>query len=109
MAPVDVRVAQHHGERLVPADLLNGGQIDAGLHQIGDGRMAHDVRRHFLRVETGTDDGPLERPAHMSAMTLATEARPKRWKDPAFRVIGHLAFLLQDLRQFGGDGLSPSP
>jgi hypothetical protein len=45
----------------------------------------------------------------VGAVPQATEARPQRSKDPAFRVIGHLAFLLQDLRQFGGDGLSPSP
>ena len=46
-----VAIAQHHGERFMATDPLDGRQIDASRHQICDRRMAHDVRCQLGRVE----------------------------------------------------------
>ena len=100
MTPVGVGVSQHHGERLVPTDLLNGGQIDTRLHQVGDGRMAHHVGRCFLGIESSTDDGPLEWPAQMGAVSQATEAGSLR-EELADAVTNLPPATIDRLRSFG--------
>jgi len=41
-----------HNQALMAADPLHGGQIDAGLHKVSDGRVAKGVAHHLIKVET---------------------------------------------------------
>src|SRR3546814_19332331 len=50
------------------ADLLHWRQVGARVNELGDGGVAHDVRRHLARVKLGANDGPLKLAFHAAAI-----------------------------------------
>ena len=45
-----MRVALDHRQRLMSADPLDGGQVNPGLNQVRDGRVAQGVPKDLIRV-----------------------------------------------------------
>ena len=64
MLPVNVRITQHHSHRLMTAYFLDRWKVNPGLYEVGNRRVAHDVRGNLQGIEASTNYGAAKWGAH---------------------------------------------
>ena len=93
-----------HLRALVATEGLNGPILCPCFRKLGDGRVAHRVRRDFLRIETRSNYDPSERRFH--AIISATLA-DRVGEDPAILILCHITFILEYVRNGSRQRLFP--